>query len=146
MFYNPDKYLKKATGLLAGGLLFMFLSVPVQAQQAAEEAASPEMPSWGQIPSEDEERSSTPEIYRELQNLKTLDTDSPLPPTARVPGTEVPEKPEVQWDSERVLQTTRDLKQYETDTVVSGVDAAEVTQISQQIQEIKKIQRDTYSY
>ncbi len=96
------------------------------------------------IPADTEQAEALPENYQSLQALKTAGQNDALTGAGAVPQVDVPETPEEIWDEDKIIRTTQDVQQFQTDPVVTGDNAAKVTSISKQIKEIKKIQQGTY--
>lgn len=96
------------------------------------------------IPADTEQAEALPENYQSLQALKTAGQNDAVTGAGAVPKVEVPETPEEIWDEDKIIRTTQDVQQFQTDPVVTGDNAAKVTAISKQIKEIKKIQQGTY--
>jgi hypothetical protein len=96
------------------------------------------------IPADTEQAEALPENYQSLQALKTAGQNDALTGAGAVPKVDVPETPEEIWDEDKIIRTTQDVQQFQTDPVVTGDNAAKVTSISKQIKEIRKIQQGTY--
>lgn len=99
---------------------------------------------WEGVPANTEQAEALPEDYKSLQALKTAGQSDAVTGVGAVPKVDVPETPEEIWDEDKIIRTTQDVQQFQTDPVVTGENAAQVTSISKQIKEIKKIQQGTY--